>query len=255
VLLLAGLGAASPRAATIQTLYGGFDADGTISLTYADGTPIGTPTPPGTLIPAGTYTIDLNNNSLDDLGNPHEFELSGPGVNLQAGQATQLTWTATFLPASTYTYGDALNPTSQEEVFGTAGSGSTSTNAGSPATLTTPTSTHATTTPSPTSNNPVGTAVVALRGALAGTVTRSGRLTLAFKGKPVGTLKAGRYTITIIDGSAQAGFILQGIRRAAVTITGIAFRGKRTLAVDLTSGQWFFYPTFVGKKTYFIVVS
>ena len=48
--------------------------------------------------PAGTYTIVLNNNSLDDLGNPHSFHLTGPGVNLAAGGVVQTTWTATFQP-------------------------------------------------------------------------------------------------------------------------------------------------------------
>jgi len=37
--------------------------------------------------------------------------------------------------------------------------------------------------------------------------------------------------------------------------SGAAFVGKRSLSVTLSAGQWFFYPTFVGKKSYFIVIS
>jgi hypothetical protein len=258
------LGAGSAHAATSQTLYGGFDADGTISLTYADGTSIGTPSPPGTLIPAGTYTIVVNNNSPDDLGNPHEFELSGPGVNLLAGQATQLTWTVTFQQASTYVYEDALNPTTQFEVFGTPGSGAgtattTTANAAQPVAGSAPASSSSSasgTKSSPTDNSPLGTALTTMpfRGTLSGTVNADGKLVLLWKGKHVTTLTAGRYTVRVTDASAKNGFVLQEIHEPAITVTGVKFVGKRTLSVDLSAGQWFFYPTFVGAKTYFIVI-
>jgi hypothetical protein len=251
----------SARTAVSSTLYGGFDADGTIYLTFADGTPIGSPTPPGTLIPAGTYTIDINNNSLDDLGNPHEFELTGPGVNLSAGTtATQLTWSATFQPSSTYTYEDQLNPGVQNEIFGTQGSG-----AGSGSTATTPATTGPTvpvapsgSTTSPTDNNPLGTArsaTLVYRGTLTGTVSSSGKLTLTFKRKNVGSLVRGRYTFTIVDRSRTSGFVLQEIHQPAVTITSAGFVGTRSLSVGLVTGQWVYYPSFIGKKTYFIVVN
>ena len=38
-------------------------------------------------------------------------------------------------------------------------------------------------------------------------------------------------------------------------MTGTTFVGKRSVTLDLRAGQWFFYSTFVGKKTYFIVVT
>ena len=250
----------APHAAVSQTLYGGFDADGNIRLTFADGTPIGTPSPPGTLIPAGTYTIVVNNNGVDDLGNPHEFELSGPGVSLSAGQATQLTWTATFQPASTYVYEDALNPTTEYDVFGTPGSG-----AGATTTVAqpvggssgTPSSGSTGTTPAPTDNNPVGTAATPLpyRGTLTAAVSKAGKLSLTWKGKNVATLTKGRYTLAVTDKSSKSGFVLQEIHQAAINLSGIGFVGTRKISVDLTAGQWFFYPTFVGKKTYFIVIS
>src|SRR5215831_18690222 len=109
-------GAAGTHAAVSSTLYAGVDADGTM---------IGTPRPPGTVVPAGTYTINLNNNGLDDIGGVHSFHLFGPGVNLSAGTNLYDTavWTATFQPASTYTYQDDDNPTTIHEVFGTPGSG------------------------------------------------------------------------------------------------------------------------------------
>ena len=36
-------------------------------------------------------------------------------------------------------------------------------------------------------------------------------------------------------------------------MTGVAFVGKHSVTLTLRPGQWFFYPTFVGTKTYFLV--
>src|SRR5262249_53118316 len=156
-------------------LYAGFDADGNIRLTYADGTMIGTPNPPGTVVPAGTYTIYLNNNGLDDVGGMHFFHLLGPGVNLSAGNNlyATLTWTATFQPSSTYVYQDDDNPTTIREVFGTPGSGAGTSTSSPPPTVTAPTSTGSAKTKKPTSQDIVGSAYVPFRGTLVGTVTPS----------------------------------------------------------------------------------
>ena len=236
-----------------QTLDAGFDADGNIYLTFADGTRIGAPNPPGTVIPAGTYTISLNNNGLDDLGNAHAYHLFGPGVNLAAGGAITATWTATFQPGSSYTYQDDLNPNTLHDVFGTPGSGATSTTV--PAPTTTPGQAgQPPSTTKPTSSGPLLSSNVPLRGTLLGTVSATGSLTLKRNRKPVSTLLAGRYTFTITDASATNGFTVQEIHQLATTVTGAAFTGRRSVKIDLTAGQWFYYGSFVAKKTYFIVV-
>ncbi len=257
----AGLLAGAERsgAAVSSTLYAGFDADGFIHLSFADGTMIGTPNPPGSVVPAGTYSIVVNNNGVDDLGNDHYFQLTGPGVNLSVGTNiyATTTWTATFQPSSTYVYSDTQNPTSIREVFGTPGSG-----AGTGAS----TSTTVTTTPGsptgggksptkPTSNNPVGSAIVPFRGDLAGAVNSKGALTLTVKGKKVATLVTGRYKLVVSDHSRKSGFNIQEIRKGATAVTSTTFVGSRSVTLNLKPGQWFFYPSFVGKKTYFIVVS
>jgi hypothetical protein len=249
-------GAAGTPSAFSSTLYAGFDADGNIRLTYADGTMIGTPNPPGTLVPAGTYTIMLNNNGLDDVGGVHSFHLFGPGVNLSAG--TNLydttTWTATFQPASTYMYQDDDNPTTIHEVFGTPGSGAGAGTTTSPTTVAAPPSAGGKT-KKPTSQDIVGSAYVPLRGTLVGTVTAAGALKLTRDGKPVTNLKAGRYVFQVTDSSKQAGFNVQEIKNEPVAVTTGAFEGKRAKTLTLKAGQWLAYPSFVGKKTYFIVTS
>lgn len=256
VLGSAGLGISSvgrAQAAVSQTLNAGFDADGNIYLTFADGTRIGTPSPPGTVLPAGTYTINLNNNSLDDLGNAHSFHLFGPGVNLAAGGVVQATWTATFQIASSYTYQDDLNPTTIHDVFGTPGSGATSPTV--PVTTIPATTTPGTkTTPAPTDNSPLATKTPS-RGTLLAGVSAAGKLTLLKNGKAVTSIVSGRYTIKVTDSSHKSGFTLQETKKAARSLTGVSFKGKKSATLVLSAGQWFFYNTFVGKKSYFIVTN
>ena len=88
-----------------------------------------------------------------------------------------------------------------------------------------------------------------------GTVTPSGAVSLKLSGKPVQNLRAGKYTLSIVDGSKKAGFNLQQIKSSPITITTTTFIGKKRKTLTLKAGQWLFYPTFVGKKTYFIVTS
>ncbi len=90
---------------------------------------------------------------------------------------------------------------------------------------------------------------------LVGTVDASGALSLTLKGKSVTTLKSGRYTIEVSDHSSRSGFDLQEIRKTALPLTPARFVGNHKVTLDLKPGQWFYYPTFVGKKTYFIVVA
>ena len=93
------------------------------------------------------------------------------------------------------------------------------------------------------------------RGTLTALVSSAGRIALDLKGRPVTSLETGRYTIAVSDSSTTAGFTIQEIGHAATTLTGIAYRGKHSVTMRLAAGQWFAYPSFVGKKTYFIVVS
>jgi hypothetical protein len=254
--LAGGVGAHGASDAVSSTLNAGFDADGNIYLTFADGTKIGNPTPPGTLVPAGSYTIDLYNNSLDDLGNPHSFHLSGPGVNLAANGTVQATWTATFQASSDYSFYDDDNPSSKF-FFGTAGSGATST-VPTVSTTSTPPPTTTATTPKATNNSPLasGTKSVAsastYRGILDARVEQ-GRVTLTRNGKAVAEVLQGRYRIVVTDTSRTGGFTIQETGRPSTTVSGVTFVGKRSATLELTAGQWFFYPTFVGHKTYFIV--
>jgi hypothetical protein len=90
-------------------------------------------------------------------------------------------------------------------------------------------------------------------GTLSGTVGSTGKLKLTYKGKTVSTLKPGKYTVTVVDTSTHNGFILHG--KSSVTVSPVTFVGKKSLVVDLKTGQWYFAPTSKGAKSYFIVTA
>ena len=260
VALVAGLcvalSASTSQAGNFPALYVTFVADHTFAMTLADGTPVGTTGASGAPIPAGTYQLYLN----DASGSVMQFDLAGPGVslvdNMTDAEEMAASYVETFQPSSTYTYRDDYRPGAVWTFTTTAtvltNSGSTGTT-----TATSPSSTSGGKPSGPTASSIVGSGIKTdpFEGTLGAAVSASGKLTFTYKGRSVTTLRAGRYTIAAVDKSAKDGFWLQENGNAVVTVTGTLFVGKRAVKVDLKRGQWFFFSTFVGKKTYFIVVS
>jgi hypothetical protein len=227
--------------------------------TTVNGAPLGTASGTPPVIPAGVYSILVTDTA--GVSGP-QFDLQGPGVslteNLFMGEVASGQDTADLLPNSTYTWRNDQSP-SVVYTFATSGTvqgtgignasasnGGTSESGGGSRSSGVGSSTSAA--------NIVGSAVATFRGTLVGTVSAAGRLTLSFKGKTVSSLQAGRYTVTVTDKSRASGFTLQEINRTPVVVTGAAYRGTRSESVVMTAGQWFFYPSFVGRKSYFIVV-
>jgi hypothetical protein len=163
-----------------------------------------------------------------------KFRLTGPGVNvyttLDYGDASYELDTATFRPGATYTMQDDTN------VAGTKRS----------ITVTTPGAAAA---PSAT-GKAAGTQV---RGSLEVVVARSGAIRLTRKGKPIGALRAGRYTFSVRDLSEQHGFSLQAAKGKPQTITNAAFVGWRDLTVQLAPGRWSFFTPGGAKSTFLVV--
>ena len=239
--------AAAAQGVVSQTIYAYFDVDGGLQFRYSDSSLV------GSTIPPGTYTINLNNNGADDLGDDHIFHLTGPGVDYKAANVnTQAVFSVTFQSGQTYRVFDDLNPKISQTILATTAAAPPTPN---PLPPSTPTSTK-----KPTSGGVVGTQVASghaapLRGSLVAAVSTAGTVTLRWKGKPVTSLKAGRYTFQVTDSSRKAGFNVQEVKNDRVTVTTGEFTGKRSKTLNLKAGQWFFYPTFVGRKTYFIVVT
>ena len=242
--------AAASRGATGPALDVTFSAEGTISLTLPNGTPVGTTSGAPTVIPAGYYTLLLvGPGGCSEL--PY-FELHGPGENIlndmDLGEV-KATDTAYFLPNTTNTWRDNGIPdvvytfTTSSTIIGTPPA-PVSTRSSRPAPRA-----HSTT----SSEDVVGSSVAPFRGRLSAVVTASGRLSVAFHGKSVSRLRAGRYTISVTDRSSTNGFGLKTSRRKTVQITGGTFLGKRSMSVVLTAGKWLFVRR-LGTTAYSILV-
>jgi hypothetical protein len=246
--LFAGLLLAAPaaqgRSDAQLSLNVNFFSNGNITLSLPDGTPVGVTSGSPTVIPAGFYTIVMTGpGGCTDL--PY-FNLKGPGNNIidsmDQGEEANKNVNATFLPNSTYTWWDAASPgtvytfATNGQVVGTA---PTLPDSGKHGTATT--------------TDLLGSARATVRGTLTGTVSASGKLGIAFKGKSVGSLASGKYKFVISDKSAASGFLVQKGARTPVAISGIKFTGKRTKWVVLTAGKWSFAPN-AGKTAFTVTV-
>ena len=246
LLLLAP--AAQARSTASLSLVVSFFANGTISVTLPDGTPLGAANGAPQVIPAGYYTL-LFSGPGGCTSLPY-FHLTGPGTNIvtnMAEGATQKTTnTANFLPSSTYVWSDDAFPgalhtfTTSAVVEGSPPSGSESTTG------------TAAKGKGVTYQDIVGSDIVPFRGTLTAALSAAGRFSLAYKGKSVARLKAGKYTIKITDASSTVGFTLEKLKHTAASLTSSAFVGKRSTSVHLTAGTWLFAA---GRDKYSVVVS
>ena len=254
LLVLAGaLGVQSSSAADLPSLNVFFQKDRTFALSLADGTSVGASSAPGTTIPAGTYRVNVDDTAQAIM----QFHLAGPGVelitNMTFGEDAAQTLVETFQPNSTYTFRDDFQP-SLVRFFSTSSTSiSSGGSGGGTSTGSTPTKSQSGKASPVTSQDIVGSGVVAFRGALAATVSAAGKLTLTTKGKPVSILKAGLYTFTVHDNSARRGFSIQKVKSGAIDLTGVGYKGTHVKTVNLKAGQWMFYSPAM-RKQYFIVV-
>lgn len=252
------LGVAAARAASaIPTVYVQYAMNCTFTITDDAGKTVSSIAP-------GAYQVEVTTPIPFAAEDPQpndftackgfvQFQLTGPGVSISTtlddGDGGFDKFTATFKAASTYTAQDLNQPSVAHGAF-------TTTAAGAPSTPSLPAGSGGSSTGvKPTvSNDIVGSAVVPFQGSLAATVDTAGRLALKSKGKSVGTLKAGLYTFTVVDKSATGGFAIQKLKAAAITLTGIGYKGTHVASITLKPGQWtFFSPG--GGKNYFIVVA
>ncbi|HEX4520188.1 MAG TPA: hypothetical protein VH063_11470 [Gaiellaceae bacterium] len=175
-----------------------------------------------------------------------QFQLTGPGVSISttmtAGCESDKTFPATLQPSATYTAQDNNQPTVAHGSFTTLATGS-------------PTSPGTTTGSGKgiPSTDYLGSGLKQVKGTLKGTVSPSGKPSLTLAGKPVSTLKPGRYTFAITDRDAKASFMLLGpTSKSTQAITGVKFVGKRSKNLVLKAGRWRF-STSAGQIHTFVV--
>jgi hypothetical protein len=221
----------------LPTLYVGYSsADCTFKLTNDAGTTF-------TSIAPGTYQVSIStpdpfgligNSGSSDLAACRgfvQFRLTGPGVNLLTtldyGDSTSELYSETFRAGATYTMQDDGNVAATRRAFTVAAAG-----APPPATS-----------PSDAASTPGASPPPPLRGALEAVVSTGGKLALTRKGKPIGALEAGRYTVAVRDASRRAGLVIQGPTGRSQAVTSTAYLGVRVLTVTLTPGRWRFFAS------------
>jgi hypothetical protein len=238
VFVVFGVPGSSP--ATPPPLDLTYHPNGSLTVNLGDGSAVSG----SVTIPPGPYWVTISNEFFAEHDTVHKWHLFGPGVDvvtdLNNGDNKVEQYLETLLPSSTYTAQDDYRP-SLQVVFRTSATGSSiaSPSAGSSS----PGSSKAKT--GSIENAPtVGSARLPYRGELAATVSAAGRLSLTRGGKRVGgvaSLKAGRYSIVVVDRSKTAGLTLQRLHFTGTTIAGGSFTGKRTVELTLRVGTWLFF--------------
>ncbi len=83
-------------------------------VTLPGGATVGTANPPGTLIPAGSYTVEISVSS-----EPADFQIVGPGLSFLDNEPSTEVYTITFAASSTYSFEDVNNPAGTLGYFST----------------------------------------------------------------------------------------------------------------------------------------
>jgi hypothetical protein len=182
-----------------------------------------------------------------------QFRLAGPGVSLTtdlgSGDAEVEQHTVTLQPGATYTVQDDGHAAQTRRSFAVATSGSAGSSGGSSSSSSSSTSSA---TKGTASKDIVGSALLTFRGSLDAAVSKAGKLTLTKARRAVASLRAGRYTFRVVDGSTAAGFVVQPVKGTQKTLATAPFTGTKSVTVSLAAGQWF-YSTPGGAKHPFVV--
>jgi hypothetical protein len=78
---------------------------------------------------------------------------------------------------------------------------------------------------------------------LTGTTGPGLTITVKKAGKKVTKLAPGKYTVTVTDKSTQHDFVLNGPGIKNKLVTGLAFKGTKTVTVTLKKGRYEYYCT------------
>jgi hypothetical protein len=255
LVLAAALSFQGAASAGLPTIYVNYTMNCTFGMTDAMGKSLTSIAPGNYQIlvtsPVPFASVDLVGiNDMTACKGSANFQLTGPGVSLTTtmddGDSDSAFVYATFQPSSTYTAVDTTQPSVAHLTFTTTATGTAS------APPTTPASTTAA--PKPASGGGVSLLPVITKiGTLTATVSSSGGAKLTRNGNTVTVLGAGTYKIAVTDRSKSNGFVLEHGTKKPLLITGVAFVGKRQVSVKLTKGEWSFYLSGTGAKTYFTV--
>jgi hypothetical protein len=195
----------------------------------------------GTVVPPGPYSVVVYD-SVD--GSNPLFTMTGPGVSVSSdlnptgvGIEVPMTFGPFLLEASSsYSIFDANMAGGSAISFTTSATGSSA-------------SSEATSSGSTSS----GSTAAKTLGSLALFVGAGGKPFLSLGGKPVKTLKPGRYSLIVGDSSRKAGLLIGHGSVHPTTLSGVAAVGASSRSVNLTSGTWFYETSPRGPKIYVTV--
>lgn len=240
--------------------FGEAQADGTLYFTYlssSSGLEVepwlsGGPLYVGAPIAPGTYTIVVADpGAVDPSPN---FELTGPGVDLTTtlggATATSDSFSVTLAPSATYTFQDA-NPSVLMLGEEGAAQPTVTFRTSAPVVVTQATAQTVTTTPLATVTSTPPRPVVspnATLGRIIAALGAGGKLTLTMAGKPVRTLTAGHYLLSLTGAAAREGLMFEPLGRNPLRLQGSS--GYR---IDFASGQWVALTKAADRRLYFVV--
>jgi hypothetical protein len=215
----------------------------------------GSPVKSGGTVPAGTYQVLVED---DDYATPN-FKMSGPSVAITSNLDSSgmgIDHPATLGPvtlqtSSTYTLQDTNIGGSS--VFTLSTSASATASGASNASATSSASGGSSSTTSSGGKSTSTSSTTKTVGTVTALVSAGGKATLVFGGKPVKTLRTGRYTIIVQDHSKKAGLLLWKLGSHPLTLSGAAATGPKSTSVTLSSGKWFVETSTAGPKSYFNV--
>ena len=233
-LCLSGPGSAASRAngLTINVTY----TATSLSAKLSNGTVLTS----GTVVPPGPYSVVVYD--AGDDPNP-QFTITGPGAAVSSdlnptGQGIEVP--VTFGPF-------LLEASSSYEIFdaGMTGGGISFTTAA--------TGTSASSDSSSSSKGATGSTATSSANKLALFVQPGKKPVLTKEGKPVKTLKAGKYSVLVGDLSTTTGLMIGHGKAKPTTLSGAAATGTSSRTLKLTAGKWFIEGSTKGPKIYFTV--
>jgi hypothetical protein len=223
-------------AASSQLLFVAYNGT-TPVVTLSSGAAVGTSNPPGTLIPAGTYTVEISVSS-----EPADFQIVGPGINFLDNEPSTEVYTLTFAASSTYAFEDVTNPSGTLGYFSTTATISTGTaQSAPPKAKQKETNTDIVGSQAPAGKKPK---------TLEATVSPAGAVSLDAGARRVAKLGPKRYVVVVEDRSRRAGFTLQRRGQRAIVVTGTGFTGEQSLTLTLGAGTWFYYSSSAHKTSF-----
>ena len=101
-----------------------------------------------------------------------------------------------------------------------------------------------------------GSSSMTIAGTIKATISAGGKLALTYDRKTLKTLKAGRYTFTVVNHSKQSGLFIGKGSSVAAALSRVGAEGTTSShTVNLSVGTWFYEATLRGAHTVFTVTS